>query len=115
MADVFHPSGPAPRRSWVRAVPGLAKHARIADARTGYRNNELRGGHVPAPSNLAATPWCAGSPPQDSEDSQERPPERIGRLVRNDREYDADHDAYNRHEISDAKSHVVPRCRRPGD
>jgi hypothetical protein len=55
---------------------------------------------------LGTTPRRAGVPPQDREDREQCPPKSIGRLVCDDREDDADHDADQRHEVSDAKSHL---------
>jgi hypothetical protein len=47
------------------------------------------------------------SPPQDREDRQKRPPERVGRLVRDNGEHDADDDADQRCNVSCPHGHVV--------
>jgi hypothetical protein len=98
-----------------RATPSLARRAKCVRS---HWPKEQRAPLwcVPALANLASSPGCAGSPPQDSEYSQERPPKRVGGLVRDDSEDDADHDTDQRDEISDAQSHVAsPLCRRPGN
>jgi hypothetical protein len=96
-------------------TPGLAKRTDCVRAHWLMEQRAARW-RVPALENLAAAPGCAGSPPQDSEDSQERPPKRVGGLVRDDSEDDADHDTDQRDEISDAQSHVAsPLRRRPGN
>jgi hypothetical protein len=59
------------------------------------------------PQCLRPAPGRASSPPEDREDSEQSPPRGIGRLVRDDRENDADHDADQRHEVSDAKGHLL--------
>jgi hypothetical protein len=53
-------------------------------------------------SMLWPTPRCPSIPPQNRKYRQERPPERVSRLVRNNGKYDADDDAHQRHDISNA-------------
>jgi hypothetical protein len=67
------------------------------------------------PRELPVAPWCACPPPQDGEDSQERPPKCVGRLVCDDRKDDADDDANQRHEVAYANGHIVLLRRKPLD
>jgi hypothetical protein len=62
----------------------------------------------PAISMLRPTPGRPRVPPQNRKYRQERPPERVGRLVRNNGKYDADDDAHQRHDISNAQEHHSP-------
>ena len=92
-------------------TPGLAKRTDCVRAHWLMEQRAARWRVI-----LTGTPGCSCSPPQDSEDSQERPPKRVGGLVRDDSEDDADHDTDQRDEISDAQSHVAsPLRRRPGN
>jgi hypothetical protein len=63
-----------------------------------------------APRGLAAPPRGSGPPPQHRKNSQKRPPERVGRLVCDDGEYDADEDTDQRHEVPHTQGHLLPFC-----
>jgi hypothetical protein len=56
--------------------------------------------------SLARAPRRPCSPPQDSEDGQKRPPERVSRLIGDYRKDDADDDADHRHEVAYAYGHI---------
>jgi len=68
----------------------------------------LKAPQQPEPWALRPTPGRSSIPPQNREYRQENPPERISRLVRNNRQYDADDDAHQRHDISNAQEHDSP-------
>jgi hypothetical protein len=55
-----------------------------------------------------AAPWRPGIPPQDREDREQCPPQRVGSLMRDNCKNDADQDADQRDEISYAKGHFSP-------
>ena len=57
---------------------------------------------------LGPTPGRSSVPPQNRKYRQQRPPERVGRLVCDNGKYDADDDAHQRHDISNAQEHDFP-------
>src|SRR6476660_3846288 len=60
---------------------------------------------------LGSTPRSACVPPQDRKYSEQCPPQSVGGLMGHNREDDADHDADQRHDVSDAKRHFLsPFC-----
>lgn len=91
----------------IRKEDRNANHS-MAARRTARRNcPSLSLEHRLAARPLTPAPRRPSVPPQHSEDGEQCPPKSVGSLVRYDSEDNADHDTYQRCEISYPKGHLL--------
>jgi hypothetical protein len=108
------PEGPLNPRGEVVPIKSLRRDFKVLSEMTYDEAFPLDGARARRRDRPCRLLWPAprrtGVPPQNRKYRQQRPPERVGRLVRNNGKYDADDDAHQRHDISNAQEHDFPFC-----